>query len=262
VKTILIANFKGGVAKTTSALTFAHGLALRGKKTLLIDLDRQANATINLIRDAQDGLYKWLVLQYPLEKVVVEARPNLFLVPSDQSTEAVKRDLMLRDFRELALKRALKDAKYDVVILDAAPSEDVLHLSAMVVADIIVIPTELEPYSVYGIQEVYKSLAKIQELYGQAPRVAGILPVKYVKRRRESALQGEAVIKIFGAQTIWEPIPEDTKVRSAPNALQTLWEFAPNSPAMVGFEVKNDEGESRMVGGYIRALERLLEAVR
>lgn len=262
MKTVLIANYKGGVAKTTSALTFAHGLALKGIKTLLIDLDRQANATINLIRDAQDGLYKWLVLHYPLTNVVIEARPNLFLVPGDQSTEAVKRDLMLRDFRELALKRALKEADFDVVILDAAPSEDVLHLSAMVVADAIIIPTELEPYSVYGIQEVYKSLEKIRELYGQAPQVAGILPVKYVKRRRESALQGEAVIKIFGPQVIWEPIPEDTKVRSAPNALQTLWEFAPNSAAMIGFEVRADNGDTKLVGGYVRALERLLEIVR
>jgi len=116
MKIIAFANQKGGVGKTTTAVTLAHGLARSGRRTLLIDLDPQGHTAYSLGLEKAPGLYRLICLDEPLRKTVVNARPNLDVLPGDKRSEAVKRQITLSDFRESILADILHDADYECVL--------------------------------------------------------------------------------------------------------------------------------------------------
>jgi chromosome partitioning protein len=255
--TIIIpfANQKGGVAKTTSAITLGHGLAMRGIRTLIVDTDPQGHVAFALGLSKSDGLYRLIVDEEPLESVTIEARPNLYIVPGDKRTEKVKRYVVGLDYREAVLTDVLADSDYKAIILDMAPSLDVLHVAALMAADWILIPTKLDALAVDGVNEV---LASYVEATRHGARVKGysILPTFFDRVTRETIFQLQALVDHFKAK-VWPPIPVDTKVREAAAYGKTLWEYSPNSPAITGYE-----NNHKLVGGYSQALNRFMEVIR
>jgi chromosome partitioning protein len=133
--TIAIANQKGGTGKTTTAVTLGHRLAQDGHRVLLVDTDVQGHVAKALGLEKAPGIYQ-LVQHYQGvgQPLVVQARPNLDIIPSDKTTEPAKRMLVSMDFRERILADTLAAFEYDVAIIDCAPSVDVLHVAALVAA--------------------------------------------------------------------------------------------------------------------------------
>src|SRR3990172_2871464 len=129
MKIIAFANQKGGVGKTTTAVTLAHGLARHGRRTLLVDLDPQGHTAFSLGLEKSPGLYRLICLDEPLRSTVQSARPNLDVLPGDKRSESVKRLITLSDFRDSILSDRLHAADYDCVLIDMAPSLDVLHVN-------------------------------------------------------------------------------------------------------------------------------------
>ena len=129
---INVANQKGGVGKTTTAVTLGHGLSLAGRRVLIVDLDPQGHVAFALGMKKTNGLSRLLVESEPLHKVAEVARPNLDIIASDKTGEAVGRYVTTLNFRELVIKKALKGSTYDVIILDTPPSLGVLHVAALV----------------------------------------------------------------------------------------------------------------------------------
>ncbi len=249
-----LANQKGGVGKTTTAVTLSNGFSLQNKRTLLVDLDPQGHVAFSFGVDKKPNLYNWLVMDEPLSNVVETVRPNLDILSSDKRTESVKRHITLMNFRETILSEHLHDSDYDVIILDMAPSLDILHINGLVASDWVLIPTRPDAMAVDGVKEILITMSEISQ---RGHRFSGysILPTFFDRTTRETIAQFQEIVNAFGVNVL-PPIPQDTRVREAAAYGKTLWEYSPNSPAMNGY----DEGKGQ-VGGYKQIVQRLSEVI-
>lgn len=256
---LAVVNQKGGVAKTTSAVNIAHGLALRGSRTLLLDLDPQGNVADCLGLPAGNDLYQLLFpgIYAPLGSVITATgRDNLDVVRSDKSSVNLKVAIgSIADRpREYLLDDALQGAGFDVVVLDCAPSVDILHTLAVVAAHYVLVPTRLDQLAVKGVRDMLvtlKSLARITTC-----ELGAIIPTFYDRTTRESYLQLKHLVEAF-REYVWPPIPQDVVCRESSRFGQTLWEYSPGTRALVGYEDRN----GRLIGGYQQVVDRIQEVL-
>ena len=193
MKTIVIANQKGGVGKTTTAVTLAHGLAIAGQRTLLGELDPQGHVAFALSAEKAPGLYRLIVDEEPIEKVAVFARENLDIIPGDKRTEKAKRTVVISNFPTGILSHIFEDAQYDVVIFDMAPSLDMLHVSALMAVD--------------GVNEVLRSMAEVVERgHRLGYSTAKPVPTFFDCTTRETIVQLQALVDTF-QEHVWPAHP-------------------------------------------------------
>lgn len=254
---ITVANQKGGVGKTTTAIHVGHGLAQRGCRVLLVDLDIQGNIAASLGLEASDDLYHLLHpdpgLHKPLRQVVISSgRDNLDVIRSHKKTEPLIQTLTGVDGRHLVLLDALSEADYDVILFDCAPSAGLLQTAAMVASDYLIVPTELSQLSVIGIKAILTSLQTVRRISRSECELVGVVPVKYNRTTSESH---EQLIHLANAfkQLVLPPIPQDAKCAEAVRAQQTLWEYAPKCRALQGFV----NGSGKLIGGYGQVVKRI-----
>jgi chromosome partitioning protein len=251
---VAFANQKGGVGKTTTAVTLAHGLAIQRWRTLLVDLDPQGHVAFSLGLAKSPGLYRLIVMEEPFDQVIVNARENLDVLPSDKRTEKVKRQITLSDFREGILSDILRVTDYDVILIDMAPSLDVLHINGLVASDWVIIPTRLDALAVDGVKEILLTMGEVGQR-GHVFQGYSIVPTFFDRTTRETLAQFKEIVSAFN-QRVWPPIPQDTRVREAAAYGKTPWEYDPGSAAMVGY-VDNRQ----RIGGYNQVLQRLMEVL-
>jgi chromosome partitioning protein len=254
---IAIVNQKGGVGKTTTAVTLGHGLALRGKRALVVDLDSQGNVADSLGLEKTDGLYRLIAYNVGKQAITPSGRPRLDVILSDKNTVRAKRNINERDFREYALREALASVAddYDVIFLDAAPGVDVLQLNSLVAATHFIVPVGLDHLAVVGAGDALASAASLGKIGALTGQFLGVLPTMWERTTKESHQQLETLVSQF-RQLVWSPIPRDTKAREAPGYGKTLWEYAPGSRALAGVAVNG-----KQIGGYQAVTDRLLKEV-
>lgn len=250
--TFAILNQKGGVGKTMTAVTLASGLARQGYDVLLVDLDTQGNVADCLGLPPGDDLRRLLSPEWrhPLnEAATASGQEHLDVVRSDKSTAALKQSLAGVTLREYLLAEALEKARYDVILLDCAPSVDLLHFAALVAADYLLIPTRLDKLAVNGVRDALQTLLALKRI--SRCQIAGVLPTFYERVTAESHEQLTHLARTFG-RLVLPPIPQDTQCRVANRYGKTLWQHAPETRALTGYEYGG-----RRVGGYLQALERI-----
>jgi chromosome partitioning protein len=248
------ANQKGGVGKTTSAVNISAGIARRGFRTLLIDLDPQGHVAFSFGIDKRPGLYRLICLDEPLHSLTINVRDNLDILPGDKMTEKVKRQITLSDFRETILLDLLNKTDYDCVFIDMAPSMDVLHVNGLVASDWVIIPTRLDAMAVDGVKEILRTMGEVTQR-GYPFWGYSILPTFFERTTRETLVQFREIISAFGSH-VWPPVPKDTRIREAAAYGQTAWEYSPNSAGIQGYQNKN-----KMIGGYQQIIAKLLEVI-
>lgn len=253
-KILAIVNQKGGVGKTTTAVNLAHGLALRGRRTLLIDLDGQGNVADSLGLKKGNGIYR-LLIDREIRVVASSGRKGLDWVSGGKETAVARENLVGRVARERALALALQDLRdrYEWIILDVAPGTDLLQTMALVACDGFLIPVALDHLAAVGARDALQSALTLRELGLLTGRFLGVLATMWERTTAESRAQMQELAKTYG-RLLWPPIPLDTRVRESAAHGQTLWEYAPGTRALVGVALN---GGHLRTGGYEAALERL-----
>jgi chromosome partitioning protein len=254
---LAIMNQKGGVGKTTTAITLGHGLARRGHPTLIIDLDAQGNVADALGKPKSPGLHNLLINQVGQRAVTTSGRPNLDLILGDKHTVEAKHALIAKPFRERILAQAIQTlAPYRYVVLDVAPGVDILQISALVAASAYLIPVALDHLAVVGAGDALASAAALKQTGSLGAQFLGVLPTFWERTTTESHEQLNTLIAQF-KRLVWPPIPRDTKAREAPAHGQTLWEYAPGCRALNGVQLNGKQ--SPHVGGYRQVVDRIIQ---
>ena len=242
-RVIAVANQKGGVGKTTTAVNLAASLALHGSRVLVVDLDPQGNASTALDVDHHTGIpsvYNVLVDDRPLAAIVrpVEAIPLLYCAPATIDLAGAEIELVPLVARESRLSRAL--ARYDVseldyILIDCPPSLGLLTVNALVAAPEVLIPIQCEYYALEGLEQLLRTVNLVKSHLNPALAVSTILLTMYDARTRLAAQVADEVREHFGGVVLQSVVPRSVRVSEAPSYGQSVMTYDPGSSGAVAY---------------------------
>nr|WP_277626423.1 AAA family ATPase [Arsenicicoccus piscis] len=248
-RVLTVANQKGGVGKTTTAVNIAAALAQSGLRVLVLDLDPQGNAStaLGIPHHAEvPSIYDVLVDGKPLGEVVQECPdlPGLLCAPATIDLAGAEIELVSLVAREMRLGRAVtsylrerEDAgeRIDYVLIDCPPSLGLLTINAFVAADEVFIPIQCEYYALEGLSQLLKNIELIKAHLNPALHVSTILLTMYDGRTRLSAQVADEVRRHFGQQVIRSMVPRSVRISEAPSHGQTVITYDPNSSGALSY---------------------------
>lgn len=243
---LAVFNHKGGTGKTTTSVSLAAAFAEQGQRVLLVDTDSQGNVAASLGIKSEKSLYHVLVMGLRLDDAVVNVRPNLDLLPSNETLAAAELYLAGRQNRDRILRDRLAPSlsKYDVIVLDCSPSLSLMNQNALVFAEGLVVPVACDYLSLVGVRQVVKTVKSVNQHLHHPVEIEAVLPTFFDGRARICRDALDTLRQHFG-QRCYEPIRSAIKVKEAPAQGKTIFEHAPESSA---------------AEDYLNAARRLLSA--
>lgn len=233
-KTIAIANQKGGVGKTTTAINLSAALAKAGKKILLVDVDPQANATSGLgiqKNSIPRHVYHALILGEELRNLIVPTEFDVDLVPSDRNLAGAEIEMIELPDRDRLLVRSLTPVKddYDYVILDCPPALNLLTVNALAAADSLLVPIQCEYYALEGVTELFNTLTSIRRAVNPTLKIEGLLLTMYDDRINLSSAVAADLRGFYGSLVLQAVIPRNVRLAEAPSHGKPVIFYDPRS---------------------------------
>jgi len=223
-KIICIANQKGGVGKTTTAINLSASLAAAEKKTLLIDVDSQANSTSGMGVNSEDcqraNLYQAMIGQLPIEDVITTTMiPHLDVVPSNQDLIGIEVEFVGLENRETRLKNLLNtlDHQYDFIVIDCPPSLGIMTLNALVASNYLIVPLQCEYFAMEGLGYLLNTVKLVRAQWNQHLDLGGILLTMFDQRNLLAHRVAEDVRQHFGNKVFKTVIPRNVRLSESPS---------------------------------------------